>query len=302
MSSTLDVCGLFAGNIHESGLALVARCFAFGTFRGLARLATRTGGGAAARCCLSLCFFRGHFGWNTFDYRLRTAAIDRCGNRCRLLTRLAGLTRLAAFAGRLVFPRLARLTLDARLLIALGNGCNGFARLLAASLITARLFAVGLFTACLFAVRLLAAITLLAAVFTVTALFAVAAVLTVSTVLAVAVTLLAVVVAIGVLTGLFALVVLHRLRTLRAVVVVVIVAVDVVAVPFVLTVIVLTVLALETFLHLRLCGCNDAVVVLGMLQIVLCDNPVAGAHGIAPERRVFFGDMLRGTTDFYVRT
>ena len=53
--------------------------------------------------------------------------------------------------------------------------------------------------------------------------------------------------------------------------------------------------------HLRLCGGDDAVVVLGVLQIVLGHDAVAGTHRIARQRRVFLGDLLRRAADLHVR-
>ncbi|MNV89091.1 hypothetical protein D3C71_1833580 [compost metagenome] len=60
--------------------------------------------------------------------------------------------------------------------------------------------------------------------------------------------------------------------------------------------------ALEPVLHLRLCGCNDAVVMLCMLKIVFSDDAVAGALRVAGKCRIFLGDVLRGTANFHVRT
>ncbi len=53
--------------------------------------------------------------------------------------------------------------------------------------------------------------------------------------------------------------------------------------------------------HRRLRRRDDAIVVLGMLEIILRNDAVAGAHRIASERGVFLGDLLRGTTDLHVR-
>ncbi len=54
--------------------------------------------------------------------------------------------------------------------------------------------------------------------------------------------------------------------------------------------------------HLRLGSRDDAVVVLGVLQIVLGHDPVAGALRIASELRVFFRDLLRRPADLHIRT
>jgi hypothetical protein len=60
------------------------------------------------------------------------------------------------------------------------------------------------------------------------------------------------------------------------------------------------VVALEAFLHLRLCGCNDTVVVFGMLQVVFGHDAVAGALGVAGELRILLGDVLGSAANFYV--
>jgi hypothetical protein len=60
------------------------------------------------------------------------------------------------------------------------------------------------------------------------------------------------------------------------------------------------VVALEAFLHLRLCGGNDAVVVFGVLQVVFCHDAVAGALGVAGKLRIFLGDVLGSAADLYV--
>jgi hypothetical protein len=46
---------------------------------------------------------------------------------------------------------------------------------------------------------------------------------------------------------------------------------------------------------------NDAEIVLGMLIIILRRNRVAGALCVTRELKVFFGDVGRGSTNFYVR-
>ncbi len=53
--------------------------------------------------------------------------------------------------------------------------------------------------------------------------------------------------------------------------------------------------------HLRLCGGDDAVVVLGVLEIILREDGIAGRKRIARERDVLLGDMRRRATDFDVR-
>lgn len=47
-------------------------------------------------------------------------------------------------------------------------------------------------------------------------------------------------------------------------------------------------------------GHDDAIVVLGMLQIVLCKDAVAGRLCIAGKRQIFFSDMRRRAADFYI--
>src|SRR5690606_19263435 len=85
----------------------------------------------------------------------------------------------------------------------------------------------------------------------------------------------------------------RRLALLRGIVV------DVVAIGIV-AVAVLEVVALHALLHLGL-GCEDnAVVVLRMLQIVLGNDPVAGALGIAGKRRILLGNVLCRTADFHI--
>src|SRR6188472_2201347 len=53
--------------------------------------------------------------------------------------------------------------------------------------------------------------------------------------------------------------------------------------------------------HLRLRGRDDAIVVLGVLEIVLRHDPVAGAVCITGKGGVFFGDLLSRTADLHVR-
>jgi hypothetical protein len=61
------------------------------------------------------------------------------------------------------------------------------------------------------------------------------------------------------------------------------------------------IIPLETFLHLRLGGRDDAVVMLGVLQIVFSYDTVTGALRITGERRIFLGNVLGGTANLYVR-
>jgi len=60
------------------------------------------------------------------------------------------------------------------------------------------------------------------------------------------------------------------------------------------------VVALEALLHLRLSGCNDAVIVFGVLQVVFSDNAIARTLRVARKLCVLFSDMLRGTTNLNV--
>src|SRR5690606_12263047 len=53
--------------------------------------------------------------------------------------------------------------------------------------------------------------------------------------------------------------------------------------------------------HLRQRGHDDAVVVLGVLEIVLGHHAVAGALRVTGERGVFLGNLLRGTADLHIR-
>src|SRR5690606_15494437 len=53
--------------------------------------------------------------------------------------------------------------------------------------------------------------------------------------------------------------------------------------------------------HLRLRGGDDAIVMLGMLQIVLGHDPVARTVCVAGELRVFFRDLLCRTANLHVR-
>ena len=60
------------------------------------------------------------------------------------------------------------------------------------------------------------------------------------------------------------------------------------------------IVTLEAVLHLRLGGCDDAVIVLCVLQIVLGHHAVAGALRIPGKGCVFFGDMLGCAADLHV--
>jgi uncharacterized protein YcbX len=76
--------------------------------------------------------------------------------------------------------------------------------------------------------------------------------------------------------------------------------------PVHLTVVVVTLIRTITVLRLRrlelrLRGHDDAVVVLGVLQIALHGDNIAGGLRVARERRVFVGDMRRGAADLHVR-
>jgi hypothetical protein len=46
---------------------------------------------------------------------------------------------------------------------------------------------------------------------------------------------------------------------------------------------------------------DDAVIVLGVLQVVLGENGIAGRGCVTCERHVFFADMRRSSADFHVR-
>ncbi|MNL35708.1 hypothetical protein D3C87_1577520 [compost metagenome] len=58
---------------------------------------------------------------------------------------------------------------------------------------------------------------------------------------------------------------------------------------------------LEAILHLGLRSCDYAIVMLCVLQIVFCNNTVAGALRVTGKSRIFFCDMLGSTADFYIR-
>ena len=48
-------------------------------------------------------------------------------------------------------------------------------------------------------------------------------------------------------------------------------------------------------------GHDDAVVVLGMLQIILCQHPITGRLRIARQRQIFLGNMRRCPANFNIR-
>jgi hypothetical protein len=52
--------------------------------------------------------------------------------------------------------------------------------------------------------------------------------------------------------------------------------------------------------ELRLCRLDDAIVVLGVLEIALGCDEIAAGERVASERHIFLGDMSRGPTDLYV--
>src|SRR5262249_36313667 len=54
--------------------------------------------------------------------------------------------------------------------------------------------------------------------------------------------------------------------------------------------------------HLRLRRHNDAIVMLGVLQIAFGGDHVARGESVAGERHVFVGDMSRGSADLHVGT
>ncbi|MBB3658997.1 hypothetical protein FHX15_004257 [Rhizobium sp. BK650] len=63
---------------------------------------------------------------------------------------------------------------------------------------------------------------------------------------------------------------------------------------------IVAVVALEALLHLRLCGGNDAVIVLGVLQVIFSNDAVAGALGVTRELSIFLSDVLRSAADFHI--
>ena len=54
--------------------------------------------------------------------------------------------------------------------------------------------------------------------------------------------------------------------------------------------------------ELRLRGLDDAIVVLGVLEIALGCDEIAAGECVASERHVLLGDMSCGPTDLYVRS
>jgi hypothetical protein len=101
--------------------------------------------------------------------------------------------------------------------------------------------------------------------------------------------------------SLFTLLLMRRLND-DDIVIVIVTRIHIVAIAIrtVTIVIILAVVALETFLHLRLRGGNDAVVMFGVLQIVFSYDAVAGALGITGELRIFFGDVLGSAADLHI--
>ena len=73
-------------------------------------------------------------------------------------------------------------------------------------------------------------------------------------------------------------------------------------VPLVAIIPFVTVVALEALLHLRLCGCNNAVVMFSVLEIVLSHHTITGALRIPRKRHVFLRNMLRGSANLHIRT
>jgi len=45
---------------------------------------------------------------------------------------------------------------------------------------------------------------------------------------------------------------------------------------------------------------DEAIVMLGVLEIILSNDKIPGRGGIASEMRVFFGDMMGSPTNFYI--
>src|SRR5690606_32078436 len=58
----------------------------------------------------------------------------------------------------------------------------------------------------------------------------------------------------------------------------------------------------SALLHLRLRGSDDAVIVLGMLEVVFRNDAVTGALGVAGQGCIFFCNMLGRAPDFHIRT
>ena len=59
---------------------------------------------------------------------------------------------------------------------------------------------------------------------------------------------------------------------------------------------------LAGLLQLLAVGHDDARVVLGVLQIILCQHRVAGRLSIPRERKIFFGDMRGRAPDLHIRS
>lgn len=93
----------------------------------------------------------------------------------------------------------------------------------------------------------------------------------------------------------------HRLRSITQIIAVT--AVEIVLIDNIAIAILefAAILMLEAILHLGLRSCDYAVVMLCVLQIVFCNNTVAGALRIAGQSRIFFCYMLGSTADFYIR-
>ncbi len=65
---------------------------------------------------------------------------------------------------------------------------------------------------------------------------------------------------------------------------------------------IIPVVPLEAFLHLRLGGSDDPVVVFSVLQVILGHDPIAGALGIACESGILLCDVLGRTANLHVGT
>jgi hypothetical protein len=228
-------------------------------------LAARTRSGAAA-CRSAACgclLLQRNLNRRAFDDRLRAGAVDD-GLRSEIRTRLC--------------------LLGARLLGALG--VRRTRTVLLALAILARTLLVGLALAVLlFGLRLLALAFRLLALLTLT--FRLAPLLALGLL---------------VMTLLLELLVLpNGILVVVALVHIVVALVAVAILELVAIVEFATVIPLKAFLHLRLGGCDDAVVVLGVLQVVFSHDTVTGALRVTRERRVFLGDVLGGTADLHVR-
>ena len=80
--------------------------------------------------------------------------------------------------------------------------------------------------------------------------------------------------------------------------VVIVIAVHIVAVTVIA--VFAAIVALETFLHLRLGGCDDTVIMFGVLQVVFRHDAVAGALSITCERGVLFRNMLGSAANLHI--